>query len=609
MSKSDKKARSFVIEDMVIKAKENSKTWFKNDEIIDKKSNISESIQKVSNKSVNNTDSESEDDILDNIETNNIIHNTIPKSQFISLAHGDKTVTALDFDHAGSRLVTGSTDYELNMWDFTGMDSTLQPFRTLEPVGNNQITSVRYNCTGDMILVTSGSSQAKVLDREGHIFIECIKGDQYIVDTTNTNGHIAFINEGCWNPRNKQEFMTCSNDCTLRLWNADTADKKHTNLLKIKAKNGAKSIPTGCTFDGHGNILACLSQDGSIQLWDKRRKLVNTIAVVRGAHLLGSEGTLTYSYDNNYIATRATDDTLKLWDVRTLSNKPIQSPLKQWSNLYNRFPMTNCVFSPNDRLICTATSSDPKLNISGKLIFLEKDLSKENPIDTSTIIEELDLTSRINNEQNENTDKESSDINEKFETDGGYLIGGVRVGWQPRLNQIALSCTDGCVKVFYDPDVSHNGALLCAHLKRIKRKQIFKDETPYIITPYALPLFKETKPKNALRAEIKARADPIKSRRPELPVNGPGAGGRIAATGGTLHSFVVKNIALQNPVNDKQDPREALLKYAKEAESDPYWTKAYTKTQPHAIFSEVNQDEIEITKLPKDHENKKMKFY
>lgn len=41
-----------------------------------------------------------------------------------------------------------------------------------------------------MILVVSGSSQAKVIDRDGFEVMECIKGDQYIVDMANTKVRI-----------------------------------------------------------------------------------------------------------------------------------------------------------------------------------------------------------------------------------------------------------------------------------------------------------------------------------------------------------------------------------------------------------------------------------
>lgn len=51
---------------------------------------------------------------------------------------------------------------------------------------SHQIKSLQYSSTGDVILVVSGNSQAKVLDRDGFPVMECVKGDQYIVDMANT---------------------------------------------------------------------------------------------------------------------------------------------------------------------------------------------------------------------------------------------------------------------------------------------------------------------------------------------------------------------------------------------------------------------------------------
>lgn len=51
---------------------------------------------------------------------------------------------------------------------------------------SHQIKSLQYSITGDVILVVSGNAQAKVLDRDGFNVMECVKGDQYIVDMANT---------------------------------------------------------------------------------------------------------------------------------------------------------------------------------------------------------------------------------------------------------------------------------------------------------------------------------------------------------------------------------------------------------------------------------------
>ncbi|EMP30277.1 WD repeat-containing protein 70 [Chelonia mydas] len=66
------------------------------------------------------------------------------------------------------------------------MDASLQAFRSLQPCECHQIKSLQYSSTGDVILVVSGNSQAKVLDRDGFPVMECVKGDQYIVDMANT---------------------------------------------------------------------------------------------------------------------------------------------------------------------------------------------------------------------------------------------------------------------------------------------------------------------------------------------------------------------------------------------------------------------------------------
>jgi len=64
---------------------------------------------------------------------------------------------------------------------------------------------------------------------------------------------------------------------------------------------------------------------------------------------------------------------------------------------------------------------------------------------------------------------------------------------------------------------------------------------PTILTPHALPMFRELEGpgRGTKRKAEKDRLDPRKSRRPELPVTGPGKGGRVGASA-TQH--VVRNL-------------------------------------------------------------------
>ena len=75
--------------------------------------------------------------------------------------------------------------------------------------------------------------------------------------------------------------------------------------------------------------------------------------------------------------------------------------------------------------------------------------------------------------------------------------------------------------------------------------------------------------------------------KPEMPYRGKtgafGQGGRLSNSG-TYAQYIMKN-TIKNTMRD-EDPREALLARAKEAEENPLFVSgAYQKTQPKTIFN------------------------
>uniref|UniRef100_A0A7N6BGW7 WD repeat-containing protein 70 n=1 Tax=Anabas testudineus TaxID=64144 RepID=A0A7N6BGW7_ANATE len=478
----------------------------------------------------------------------------IPDTHEITLQHGTKTVSALGLDPSGARLVTGGYDYDVRFWDFAGMDQSLQAFRSLQPCECHQIKSLQYSITGDVILVVSGNAQAKVLDRDGFNVMECVKGDQYIVDMANTKGHTAMLNSGCWHPKIKEEFMTCSNDGTVRTWDLNS-EKKHKSVFKPRSFQGKKVIPTCCTYSRDGKLIAAGCQDGTIQIWD-RNLSVHTKFHCRQAHTPGTDTScLSFSYDGVTLASRGGDDTLKTWDIRNFRN-----PVKLATGLTNYFSMTDCCFSPDDKLLVTGTSVK-KDEGNGKLVFFDR-ASFER-------VYEIEVSS----------------------------ASVVRCLWHPKLNQIMVGTGNGLAKVYYDPVKSHRGAMLCVVKSKRKEKQAETLTQDYIITPHALPMFREARQRSTRKQLEKDRLDPKKSHKPEPPVSGPGRGGRVAAHGGTLSSFIVKNIALDK--TDDSNPREAILRHAKEASENPYWVApAYEHTQPEPVFAEDSEEDEEAEKEP-----------
>ncbi|TNM91967.1 hypothetical protein fugu_018979 [Takifugu bimaculatus] len=473
----------------------------------------------------------------------------IPDSHEITLQHGTKTVSALALDPSGARLVSGGCDYDVKFWDFAGMDQALQAFRSLQPYQVAAVQHHRRRRPGG-----SGNAQAKVLDRDGFNVMECIKGDQYIVDMANTKGHTAMLNGGCWHPKIKEEFMTCSNDGTVRTWDVKS-EKQHKAVFKPRSFQGKKVVPTCCTYSRDGKLIAAGCQDGTIQIWD-RNLSVHTKFHCRQAHIPGSDTScLAFSYDGMSLASRGGDDTLKVWDIRNF-----RRPVNVATGLTNYFAMTDCCFSPDDRLVITGTSVK-KDEGNGKLAFFDRTSFQK--------VHEIEVTN----------------------------ASVIRCLWHPKLNQIMVGTGNGLAKVYYDPVKSHRGAMLCVVKSKRKDKHAEALTQDYIITPHALPMFREARQRSTRKQLEKDRLDPKKSHKPEPPVAGPGRGGRVAAHGGTLSSFIVKNIALDK--TDDSNARQAILRHAKEAAENPYWiAPAYKKTQPEPMFAEESDEDEEAEKEP-----------
>lgn len=562
-----RKAKSFDIIEEIAKAKVNAPKKTSDDED-DDDSNDGEigpmpptaPQTDKSKKSKDGGDDDEEEDSYDelsdsdNESSDTSLMKKIPCSHEVQMQHGSKAIIALSVDPSGSRLASGSIDYELSFWDFAGMDTAMKSFRTLQPCENHPIRSVQYSVTGDTILVISGNSQAKVLDRDGFEKLECVKGDQYITDMSKTKGHTAQLTNGCWHPTRKEEFMTSSLDSTLRIW--ETFNSRHQkHVIKTRAQGGLRTSPTACTYNRDASLIAAGCLDGSIQMWDTRKMYVNTTHCVRGAHEKGQEiSSIHFSYMGTLLATRSCDETMKLWDMRAL-----KKPLHAFTDLFSRYDTTDCGFSPDDSMLMTGESLGQNKTNSNVLFYNTKTFELVNaiPVGNSHVIKCI---------------------------------------WHPKLNQIFVGCGDGTIKAYYDDKRSLRGAKLCVVKTYRKKKQVELVGTAQVITPHALPMFRQEKARSSRKKMEKDRLDPIKSRRPDLPITS-GQGGRVASSGGTLSSYVIRNLGLSKRVDDDQDPREAILKYAKDAAENPYWiAPAYAKTQPKPIFDGEDEPDAKKSK-------------
>ena len=505
----------------------------------------------------------------------------LPLSHQIVLKGHSKMVTCLATDRAGGRVATGSSDHDVRLWDFGGMTSELKSFRHVEePLGSYQIRALDFSARGDLLVVAGSSNQPCILDRDGRKLTTLMRGDMYLRDMRVTKGHVASCTAAKWHPSDANLLATASEDGTVRLWDAAVACERDDMSLSVNSgqrsvmvlsdAKGHKSAATSIAWHADGRTILCGARDGSLQLWELRAPTayqpvvllpnatpkieaaadkVKPTSVIRGAHAAESDvSCVRWHRDGRQVASRATDGTLKLWDLRRTDK-----PLGAWGGLDNLFPTTGCDFSPDGGMLVTGSSVPPKgAGGAAKLTF----------VSTRTCEQVAQI-----------------------EVDGASIVGLL---WHPRLNQILLGNADGGAYVLYDPEMSEKGALLCAAKAPPKRSNtVYTGGALQIVTPHALPMYKDEELDHRKRRR-QERHDPLKSHKPEHIMSKLSTGGRLQVNyQQALLASMPGGISGLGGTKDKiaafktEDPREEILKYAKLAAEDPFFVApAYAQTQP-----------------------------
>lgn len=507
-------------------------------------------------------DADEDDDFIDYDGDGIPTVNLVPSACEAQLVHGVKPVSALRYEPCGIRFASGGVDFQVKVFDFQKMDMSLRSDKELMPCESHVITDVAFSANGETMLVCSSKAQVHLLDRSGKQWAETVRGDQYLVDVTYTKGHTAAINCCQFNPIIKDEFMTCGDDGTIRLWSLGDFKvmtktiNTHKKVIKTKTAGGKRAMPQSCCYSLDGKLIAAGCDDGSVQVWKYGNLYVNTTYLARNAHK-GPITCIAFAPDSQRILSRGLDDAMRMWSLK--DNK---KPLLEVTDLENAFRSTDCGFSPRGELVYTGTSS-PGEDMPGKLLFYSAD---------------------------------TFDLVYKIEYPGKSCT---KIDWHPKLNQILVGFSDGTIRIYYDQKLSTRGVMTCITkpIRRNRTTEFVREEM--VLSPLTLEMFQprgeegEEKEVTGFRLKkylrMRDNQQRPQFRKPaDVPI-GRSANGRVVASGGSLHSYIAQQMGTMKNKTfmEDTDVRTSILRHAEEAARNPiYVDKAYRKTQPKPIFQE-----------------------
>ena len=464
-----------------------------------------------------------------------------------------KVVSCLDLDRAGARMISGSKDGNVKIFDLHGMNARGHPFRELEPEDSHSLHALSYSPSGDMFLAVTASSTPKIFDRDGLSIVQFRKGDPYLHDMNRTVGHVSTVTSGQWHPTNRDVVLTSSTDGTMRTWNIH--GKRHFDqlmnwqILKCTTRRGVRNGVSCCRYSCDAKMIVGGCQDGSLQIFNaKNTKYHKPDFIVRDAHNGGEvTGICFEAQGGNMMATRGTDETLKMWDIRRISK-----PLNCWSGLDCVHSTANCVFSPDSLLLLVGTSVNPQGKDKGMLHFFDVSCHSTKP---------------------------------KYTISAGQGESVVYLRWHSRINQIFYGTSAGRIRGLYDPRFSKKGLLNCAS-KKSSTTGYYTNAKPTVFNPHALPMYEDLPPGKRHRSNMPTVKNNYK---PFKPMTGPNRPDYVPK------AYNYTQMVVAQRKDDKyldKDPRAELLKYSDNKYGPgEYVDAAYAKTQPEKKFMEKSLEQ------------------
>ena len=238
--------------------------------------------------------------------------NAVQASQESNRLEGhESSVRSVAFSPDGQRIVSGSYDNTLRLWDANTGAAIGQP---LEGHGG-EVLSVAFSPDGQRIVSGSDDNTLRLWDANTGAAI----GQPL-------EGHGGGVYSVAYSP-DGQRIVSGSDDNTLRLWDANTGAAIGQPL------EGHGSRVLSVTYSPDGQRLVSGSVDHTLRLWDAN------IGAAIGQSLIGhgaAVSSVAFSPDGQRLVSGSYDNTLQLWDAAPDTWMDIACRRLQYHPLLNR---------------------------------------------------------------------------------------------------------------------------------------------------------------------------------------------------------------------------------------------------------------------------------
>jgi WD40 repeat protein/serine/threonine protein kinase len=200
--------------------------------------------------------------------------------------HGHtRDVNCLAFSPDGARLVSGSDDQTLRVWDA----ATGVPLHNL-PIKNCRVECIALSPDGTRLSIGGHDGSVRLFDRVHWQELRVLQAHRGLVRG------LAFSPDGT-------RLVTAGDDGTLKLWDVTAGQERRTVTGHTRAVQCVAYNPDGQSFASGG-------ADGTVRLWDPTGRPLQSLHVHSAAVY-----SVAFSPDGRRLASAGRDWTVKLWDV------------------------------------------------------------------------------------------------------------------------------------------------------------------------------------------------------------------------------------------------------------------------------------------------------